>query len=88
MSSNLKDRIQSEIETLQAARDELKVQAHLGALEAREAWEKTEQQWSHLEGHIKRLAEATQESLEDVGTAINILADEIRNGYEHVRELL
>jgi hypothetical protein len=92
MESDLRARIESEIESeldsLRAARDELRVQIHLGAAEAREAWEKTEKGWNHLEGRLKVLGEATQESLEDIGGAVEMLADEIRRGYKHVRKLL
>ena len=88
MESELRKRIESEIETLRAARDELKVQVHLGAAEARGVWEKAEKSWGHLEGRVKVLAEATHESLEDVGAAIDVLAEEIRRGYQHVRKLL
>lgn len=92
MASELRDRIegeiQSEIESLRTARDELRVQVHLGAAEVREAWEKAEKSWQHLEGRAKVLGEATQESLEEIGAAAKILAEEIRRGYEHVRKLL
>jgi hypothetical protein len=92
MESDLRARIEaeikSELESLRAARDEIRVQVHLGAVEAREAWEKAETNWSHLEGRIKVLGEATQESLEDIGGAVEMLAEEIRRGYQHVRKLL
>jgi hypothetical protein len=92
MESDLRARIESElkaeIESLRAARDELRVQAHLGAVEVREAWEKAEKNWSHLEGRVKVLGEAASESLEEIGEAARMLADEIRRGYQHVRKLL
>jgi len=92
MASELKDQIESEIrseiESLKAARDELRVQAHLGAAEVREAWESVEKNWSHLEGRLKVVGEATQESLEEIGSAAKILAEEVRRGFEHVRKLL
>ena len=92
MESDLRVRIEaeikSELDSLRAARDEIRVQVHLGAVEAREAWEQAEKNWSHLEGRIKVLSEATQESLEEIGGAVENLAEEIRRGYQHVRKLL
>jgi len=92
MESDLRARIESEIrselDSLRAARDEIRVQIHLGAVEAREAWEKAEKNWNHLEGRMKVLGEATQESLEEIGGAVEMLAEEIRRGYKHVRKLL
>jgi uncharacterized coiled-coil DUF342 family protein len=88
MEAELRARLKSELESLQAARDELKVKIHLGAAEVRDVWESAEKSWSHLEGRVKVLAEATHESIEDVGAAIDVLAEEIRRGYQHVRRLL
>ena len=88
VGSELRERIESEIEALQTVRDELRVRIHLGAAEVRDLWESAEKSWGHLEGRVKVLAEATQESVEDVGAAIDVLAEEIRNGYEHVRRML
>ncbi len=92
MESELRARIETEIksdiESLRAARDELRVQVHLGAVEAREAWEKAEKNWNHLESRVKILGEATQESLEEISEAASMLADEIRKAYKHVRKFL
>jgi uncharacterized coiled-coil DUF342 family protein len=88
MEVELRARLKSELESLQVARDELRVKIHLGAAEVRDVWESAEKSWSHLEGRVKVLAEATHESIEDVGAAIDVLAEEIRRGYQHVRRLL
>jgi len=88
MESELRARIESEIESLKTTRDELRVKIHLGAADARDAWESAEKSWSQLEGRAKVLTEATHESLEEVGAAIDVLAEEIRKGYQHVRKLL
>ena len=88
LKEQVESEIRSEIESLKAARDELRVQAHLGAAEVREAWENAEKNWHNLEGRLKVLGEATQESLDEVGAAAKILAEEVRRGFEHVRKLL
>jgi hypothetical protein len=88
MEVELRARLKSELESLQVARDELRVKIHLGAAEVRDVWESAEKSWSHLEGRVKVLSEATHESIEDVGAAIDVLAEEIRRGYQHVRRLL
>ena len=88
LRARIESEIQSELDSLRTARDELRVQINLGAAAAREAWEKAEKGWNHLEGRLKVLGEATQESLEDIGGAVEMLAEEIRRGYKHVRKLL
>lgn len=79
-------RIHEEVEELRGLRDDLRVQAHLGRMEVRERWEKAERDWEHLEGKLKLLASESRESLEDVGEAARLLAEQIREGYRHIRE--
>ena len=88
MESEVKKKIEAEIESLKTLRDELRVQVHLGAAEANEAWEKAEKRWQHLEGRLKVLREATHDAAQDVGDAVRLLADEIRDGYQHIRTLI
>ena len=85
MEKDWKERLDAEVETLQQARDELRVQIHLGAAEVREVWDKVEKSWGHLEGRLKRVGEATQESAEDVEKAAKTLLQEIKAGYKNVR---
>lgn len=88
MAKDWRERLDNEIETLQQARDELRVQAHLGKAEAREVWEKMEKNWEHLEARLKRLGKITQESAEEVEDAAKLLLDEIKTGYKRVRDFL
>lgn len=81
-------RIQEEVDELRGLRDDLRVRIHLGRMEARERWEKTEQDWEHLEGKLKLLAAESRESLEEVGEAARLLAEQIRESYRHLRERL
>ena len=80
MAKEWRDRLDAEIETLRQARDELRVQLHLAAAEAREVWVKVESKWGHLEGRMKQVGEATQESAEDIEEAAKTLLEEIRVG--------
>jgi hypothetical protein len=88
MSNDWKKRLDDEITTLQQTRDELRVQIHLGALEAQTAWDKAEKSWGHLEARIKVIGQATQESAEDVEEAAKSLVQEIKAGYKRVRDIL
>ncbi len=88
MESELKKRLGVEIDTLRQARDELRVQIHLGAAEARQVWEGIEKNWGHLEARLKRVGHATQESATEIEEAAETLVKKIKDGYKHVRELL
>lgn len=86
--SDWKDRFEGEVDELRGIRDELKLQVHLGKMDAQERFQKAEKDWEHLEAKLKQLADAGRESTEEVGEAARLLVDEIRAGYRHVRDLL
>lgn len=86
MELDWKKRLDEEIEILEQTRDELKLQAHLGAAEAREVWAKLEKNWEHLESRLKRVGHATQESAEDIEEATKTLVEEIKAGYQRIRD--
>jgi hypothetical protein len=88
MSDDWRKRLDDEAETLRRMRDELRVQAHLGAAEARERWDKLEERWGHLEGKLRLLGQESKESLEEVGEAARLLAREIRDGYQRLKKLV
>ena len=80
--------IHDEIELLQTARDELRVQLHLAGAEARDRWEELERSWHHLESHGKRVSEAASEATSGIEDAARLLIDEIKSGYERIRDAL
>lgn len=86
--SDWNERLQREVDELRGLRDDLKLQVHLGQMEAQSRFEKAEKDWEHLEAKLKVLADASREAAEEVGDAARLLVDEIRAGYRHVRELL
>lgn len=81
-------RFEKELEELRRLRDELRVQIHLGAAEAKDLWERLEQRYGELETKAKRLTQRAGESLEDARKAADRLAEEIRDGYRRLRDLL
>jgi hypothetical protein len=82
------ERIDEELASLETVRDELRLQIHLGGAEAREAWEKTEKDFRHLEGRLKVLRAASRESVGEIAAATRLLMREIHASYERVHELL
>ena len=86
--TDFKDRLEEELESLRRARDEIRVQIHLGAAEARERWEGLEKDFQRLESKLNVVREGAREPLEDIGEAAKQLVAEIRDGYQHIRKLL
>ena len=84
----LREKLESELETLKTTRDELRVRLHLGKLDAQEQWDQIEKQWQHVESKLKVAGEAGREIAEDIGEAANLTIDEIKEGYAKLRKLL
>jgi len=82
------DRFSDDVDKLREVRDELRVQLHLGAAEARDAWHEVEQRWQHLEGKLKLLRDESREDLGEVGEAAGLLVSEIKDTYAHLRRQL
>jgi hypothetical protein len=68
----------AEVGSLARLRDELRLQASLGKLEAREKWEVLEQRWGRLKASAER-------ATDDAGESFHDLLNEIREGYEALR---
>ena len=86
--SDTKTQYDEEFDTLRTLRDELKVQVHLAASEARDAYDDVERKWDHAEAKLKVLGEEAAGSAEKVGEALKLVLDEIRDGYANIKKLL
>ena len=71
--STLEDRFHEEVEQLKTLRDELRVQAELGKMDAVEAFNHAEKRWEELEGKLTAIRKQTEEPLHEVGEAAKAL---------------
>ena len=78
---------EAELEQLRRVRDELRVQVHLGRAEAEALWEKLEQRLEDAEARVRGFASQAEEPVQDVADAFRHLIDEIRSGYQKLRDL-
>jgi N-acyl-D-aspartate/D-glutamate deacylase len=76
------------VEELKQLRDELQLQMHLAAKDARDEWEELERKWEPLRARLDVVGKAAEQSAEDVGDALEIVADELKKGYARLRSLL
>ena len=88
MSETVKERFEREIEGLRGVRDELQVRLHLGKLDAKEQWEGLEKKWNHVEAKLKQLESATEATADELGEAARLFVEEVREGYDRLRNLL
>jgi len=70
---------------LETDRDQLRVQLHLLNMEAREEWDKLEQQREKLRN---KLASLSKDSAEDAADTFKHLADDVREGYQRIKKSL
>ena len=80
--------VKDDFQTLRTLRDEIRVQLHLAAAEAKDGFEDLEKKWVHAEGKLKQLGEESADSAERVADALGGVLDEIRAGYDRVKKLL
>ena len=75
--------------TLALLRDELKVQMHLAKAEFRDEWNhKLEPRFWELKTKLDRFEEASVETATELSSAVQLLFDELQNGYERIRKSL
>lgn len=85
----MSDTFEDLIETLKQQRDELKVKMHLGSLEAKQEYEALEKKWDHWTAEAKAQAKPLREVMEDsaknVGSALDLVLDEVKESYEKIK---
>lgn len=82
------ERLQRLMRQLEQERDELKVKLGLAKLEAREEWQELEQKMNTLRSRMKVVGGEAKEASGDVGAAIDVVADEIKEGFDRLRKLI
>ena len=86
-----KERMQSLMEDLQQQRDELRVKLNLAQAEARDEWKKMEDRWETFENRweakMDDVEDATEETADNVEAALELAAEELKNGYRRLRKL-
>jgi len=86
--AKMRDQLNKDLDALRRLRDELDVQLHLGGAEFKEQWGKLERGWDHLEGRLKVLGRESEDIAEDMGATLQVLGDQLRDGYERIKKLL
>ncbi|TJY62961.1 hypothetical protein E4T66_04400 [Sinimarinibacterium sp. CAU 1509] len=86
--SRLDTALQNDLKLLKLLRDEIKLQSHLLAAEAKDRWQALEAQWSELEAKVKHAEAAAGESTKDAETAVGMMVDALKTGYANVKSAL
>ncbi|MCC6765972.1 MAG: hypothetical protein IT293_15040 [Deltaproteobacteria bacterium] len=76
------------VEDLKQQRDEIRVRMHLAKADARDEFERLEHEWEHVRAKLGVIGEEAGKAAVEVGAALQLAVDELRHGYQKVRELL
>ncbi len=74
-------------EAVEQLRDEIKLKAHLGKAEAREELDKLDKKWDAFVADSKPVTDEAGNMAKNVGTALGLAAEELKEGYERIRKL-
>ena len=73
------------MEKLAQIRDEQRVKLHLAKADARDEWAKVEARWDQLQVRVQKLQDAAADAGEDVWGGVEVLLDDVKQGYEKIR---
>lgn len=76
------------IHDLTQQRDELKLNMHLGSQDAKDQLEKLEEKLFQLKKRLEPVQQAAGESAEHIWEAVQLLAGELKDGFDRIRKSL
>ena len=76
------------ISTLKQERDELKLQMHLASMDAKDDYDRISDKVDQLSDHYEPIKDAVEESADNVITALGMVADELKVGFQRVRKAI
>jgi restriction endonuclease S subunit len=79
------DRLEKTLKELKTERDDLKVQLHLLNMDAKEEWSELENKYEKFKAKASIVAEATEDSAEEVVEALKLVGEELHEGYKRIK---
>jgi hypothetical protein len=76
------------ISKLKQERDELKVQMHLASMDAKDEYERISARIDELTNQYEPVKDAVEETAENVFSALGMVADELKVGFNRVRKAI
>lgn len=86
--STSKTRIEEMIGKLKQQRDELALQIHLGAVEAKEEFESAKEKLEKMTEEYDPLKDAVEESAGNVFASLQLVGEELVNSFDRIRKSL
>jgi len=73
------------LDELKRYRDEARVRIHLAKADAKDEWERLEHGWTQLRAKMGTAGREVEKTAADVGAALRLAAEELRDGYHRIR---
>ncbi len=86
--ADVKEQMTKALEQLKQQRDELHVKLHLAKADAKDEWARMEKQWDEIRPKLEAAREEAGRTAESVGAALGLAIDELKKGYERLRNRL
>ncbi len=71
------------VQELKTKRDEIELQIHLASKEVQQDYHELEEKWEHIRSKV-----GLEQTAEGVGSALELLGEELKRGYERIRKAL
>ena len=86
--SDEKSSLESLVSELKQQRDELKLQMHLASMEAKDEYERLSSKCDELSDQYEPVSKAVEETADNLISALNLAAGELKVGFQRVRKAL
>jgi hypothetical protein len=83
-----KERLTEVVERLKQQRDELRVKAHLGGMDAKEEWSELEGKWEALQVRLGEVKDEATEKARGARAGAEVIAEELGAAYRRIRDRL
>ncbi len=83
-----KEKLEGLKDTIKRLRDEVVLKAHLGKAETADELEKLDEKWQHFKKQMKPFVDEVEQTADNAGSGLSLVAEELKAGYERIRKLL
>lgn len=86
--SEMRSTLSEMIGKLKQERDELQLKMHLASMDAKDEYNRISEKVDQLTAQYEPLTDAAQETADNVFSALGLAADELKIGYQRVRQAI
>ena len=84
--SDQKNVLEEVISKLKQERDDLKVQMHLASMDAKDEYDRLSRKCDELTDQYEPVKDAVEDTADNVFSALGLVADELKIGFQRVRK--